>query len=212
MMGTIRFNKNLPSQTNSTIGHLEENLSSLFESLVIFEEELSKHTGKAAAALHEKMKDNMEFFSKAGSGLLYFANTVLNFVKAVEAADESTSGSGEGRSRAEFKYTFSENRVEGEIKLTAKSLENATKNFGNTINALEDLLTKFNELLDNVIFDTEFPWEDVDSVWNDGKNQIKNIIAHTETRLKDLTASSETLVTELERVDNLISAQMQRVK
>ncbi|HZH61957.1 MAG TPA: hypothetical protein VEY70_20785, partial [Metabacillus sp.] len=91
-MGTIRFNKDLPEKTHLLIIDLEGKFSLLLEHMVTFKQELDRHTGKAAVSLQEKMINNLTFFSKASSSLLYFADTVLNFVKAVEAVDESTGG------------------------------------------------------------------------------------------------------------------------
>lgn len=207
-MGTIRFNKDLPGKTHLLIIELEGKFSLLLEHMTTFKQELDRHTGKAAISLQDKMVNNLAFFSKASSSLLYFADTVLNFVKAVEAVDESTGGPAGSSSRAEINYTFSTSRIEDEVKLTPASLKQATDRFEGNMAALDEVLGDFHTLLDHVMFDTEFPWGDVADIWPEAKQEIFSIVGNARNRLEDLLKSARLLTEELQRVDNLISRQL----
>ncbi len=207
-MNTITFNKDLPGKTRSMISGLEEKFSTLLQQMTYFKAELDRHHGKAAVRLQEKMVKNLDFFSKFSSRLLYFADTVLNFVNAVAALDSAACATNTLTSRAEYQYTFSTNRFEEEVKLTPHALKDETEQFEGTLIAVDDLLTEFHTLLNQVIYETTFPWDDVDASWHSAKTQISSIIQMAKHRIEDMSKSAHLLIDELTRVDNLLSHQM----
>ncbi|MED2977820.1 hypothetical protein P4284_14065 [Bacillus swezeyi] len=213
MMGHFRFNKELSHKAAGTISQLESAFSHVFENMVFFREELDRHSGKAAAALQKKMSDNINFFSKASRSLLYFADSVRCFAKAVEMTDESDKPANvQPESRAERSHTFSTERVKSEIKITADSLHQATAKFETNLSTLEEALHHFDTMLREMMFETEFPWDDVDAIWSEAKSHIHSIITEIKKRVKELSKDAKKIIEELQRVDNLISQQLQRVK
>ncbi|MEC1563368.1 hypothetical protein [Bacillus haynesii] len=212
-MGHLRFNKELPHKASGTINQLESAFSHVFENMVFFREELDRHSGKAAAALQKKMNDHIGFFSKASSCLLFFADSVQCFAKAVEMTDESDQPvniSPEGRS--ERSYAFSAERVKSEISINARSLSQAAAKFESNLSTLDEVLNHFETMLRQMMFETKFSWSDVDHIWPEAKRQINAIISEVRKRLQELTKEADELIAELTRVDNLISQQLQRVK
>ncbi|BCE04581.1 hypothetical protein VJC19_00895 [Bacillus paralicheniformis] len=212
-MGHFRFNKELSHKAAGTISQLENAFSHVFENMVFFREELDRHSGKAAAALQKKMSDNINFFGKASSCLLYFADSVRCFAKAVELTDESDKPANvQPQSRSERNHTFSAERVQSEIKVNGESLHQATGKFESNLSTLDEVLHHFDTMLREMMYETEFPWEKFDDVWSDAKSHIKSIMTELKKRVKELSANAKNIIKELKRVDNVISQQLQRVK
>ncbi|SES12526.1 hypothetical protein SAMN04487944_11933 [Gracilibacillus ureilyticus] len=59
-------------------------------------------------------------------------------------------------------------------------------------------------MLDQVIFDTQFPWDQVDEIWPHAKIEIGYIILNARERLRELMDNAHGLIEELLRVDHLI--------
>ncbi|MDA7025201.1 hypothetical protein PJ311_01100 [Bacillus sp. CLL-7-23] len=209
----IRFNKDLSEEVRTTISDLEDAFSEVFENMVYFSEELDKHNGKAAKALQKKMSDHISFFSKASCCLLYFADSMQCFAKAVELTDASEElVNVTPVSRSERKHTFSAGRVEDEIKVNSESLNHAIGSFGSNLSSLDRVLHYFDNALRKMMNETEFPWEDVSKVWSDAKSQINSVITEIKNRVQELAVNAENIVKELSRVDNLISKQVANAK
>ncbi|XBO86208.1 hypothetical protein AAGG52_23885 [Bacillus licheniformis] len=211
-MGHLRFNKELPHKASGTINQLESAFSHVFENMVFFREELDRHSGKAAAAL-QKNERSHRVFQQGEQLSIIFADSVQCFAKAVEMTDESDQPvniSPEGRS--ERSYAFSAERVKSEISINARSLSQAAAKFESNLSTLDEVLNHFETMLRQMMFETKFPWSDVDHIWPEAKRQINAIISEVRKRLQELAKEADELIAELTRVDNLISQQLQRVK
>lgn len=213
MMGTFQFNKSLPSDTSRGINQLEDSFHIVFEQMIYFRKELDRHTGKAAIALRTKMDDHITFFSESTSSILYFAEVTNSFVKSLKLVDEGIMAcSVPPKTRAEQQYTFSQGRVEEEIRLNPASLKQATKTFQSNLTDFEDILTQFNTLLEKLLAHTRFPWDDVSGVWYDAKQIMGVIMQEAILRVNNILDNAEEFTGELERLDNLIASTMQQEK
>ncbi|MDY0404680.1 hypothetical protein P5G51_004035 [Virgibacillus sp. 179-BFC.A HS] len=208
-MGIIRFSKDLPPEISDNTVKLDNLFHDVFQNMVLFRDELSKHTGKAAHALKQNLDEQIDFFSQATCILMTFADCVKSFVVAVEATDEdSCSPATPMGTRSERQYQYSEAQAEEEIKLHPDPLEDATENFETRLADFESILIEFQALLDNVMANTEFPWGAVAEVWPEAKERIQYIVTEFRERVRGLINDTHNLIKELQRVDNLISTQI----
>lgn len=208
-MGTFRFGKDLPAEVSDTTSKLESSFHTVFEQMILFRDELINHSGKAASALYANLEEQIEFFSQATFILMSFADGVKAFMIAVEATD---AGAGVCAAplgtRAARQYQYSSAHAEDEIKLNPISLEEATNSFESNLQLFENILTDYDGMLDSIIADTKFPWEAVDEIWPDAKEHVRFIVTEFQERVSGLLKDSHNLIKELQRVDNLISAQI----
>ncbi len=205
-MGRFEFNKDLPEMVSANIRNMENTMISLYKPMVFFREELDSHTGKAIQALKTKMTEYIVFFGKVSSSLLLFGDTIMGFVSMVSSTDDSYClQTMPQNTRTEHQMVFSDVSTAEEIKLSSYSLKTAAKDFSTNIDALGQLLGEFNTLLNNVIFDTHFPWDDLASIWAEGKQQISFLVEALQGRVAELESDAEIIIKELERVDNVIS-------
>lgn len=209
----FQFNKGLPSDISRGISQLENSFHIAFQQMVYFRKELDRHTGKAAFALRTKMDDDISFLSKSANSMLYFADVINSFVKSLKLVDEGIMAcSVPLKTRAEQQYAFSPGRQESEIKLNAASLKDATKTFQTNLTNFQEILTHFNNLLEKMLGNTRFPWEDVSEVWHEAKQIIGVIMQEAIMRVNNLLNSAEEFFVELERLDNLIAFTIQHEK
>ncbi|MDY0405164.1 hypothetical protein P5G51_006890 [Virgibacillus sp. 179-BFC.A HS] len=208
-MGTFRFGKDLPAEVSDTTSKLESSFHTVFEQMILFRDELINHSGKAARSLYDNLEKQIKFFSQATFILMSFADSVKGFLMAVEATD---AGSGASTvsigTRASRQYQYSAANAEDEIKLNPESLEQATNSFESNLKLFETILTDYHGMLDSIIADTKFPWEAVDEIWPDAKEHVRFIVTEFQERVSGLLKDSHNLIKELQRVDNLISAQI----
>ena len=205
-MGTFKFNKDLPDMVSGSIQKLENTILAVYKPMVFFREELEKHSGEAVAALQTKLSKHIEFFNKGSSSLLYFADTIMNFVSMILGTDES--GEVETipqNTRAVQQYEFSYESMSDEIKLNAYTLKTAKKDFSTNLDSLSELLNEFEKILNDVIFHTHFPWGDVTEVWEEGKIQVNFLLTTFLKSVEELDSDADGIIKELERVDNLIA-------
>ncbi|MFJ7638188.1 hypothetical protein ACQKIC_10720 [Peribacillus sp. NPDC046944] len=205
-MGVFKFNKDLPDMVSGSVRKLEDTILAVYKPIVFFSKELENHSGEAVTALKTKLSNHIEFFNKASVGLLYFADTVMNFVSMILSTDES--GSVETvpqNNRAVQQYEFSYENMSNEIKLNAYTLKTAKKEFSSNLDSLNELLKDFEKLLNDVLFHTEFPWGDVADVWEEGKVQITFLLSTFLKSVEELSTDADGIIKELERVDNLIA-------
>ena len=205
-MGVFKFNKDLPDMVSGSVQKLEDTILTVYKPIVFFREELENHSGEAVSALKTKLNNHIEFFNKASVGLLYFADTVMNFVSMILSTDESGSvGTVPQNNRAVQQYEFSRENMRNEIKLNAYTLKTAKREFSSNLDSLSELLKDFEKLLNDVLFHTEFPWGDVADVWEEGKVQITFLLSTFLKSVEELSADADGIIKELERVDNLIA-------
>lgn len=212
-MGTFKFHKSLPDDTTTQARKMEESMDTVFEQLVYFREELEQHTGKAAISLRDELDEHIEFFSKASVGILNFADVIQAFVTEIALSDEGVLACAPPlQGRLEYQYSFSSSRIEQDIYLHPGALEQATESFESNLESLREILSSFNILIENIISKTHFPWDDVSDIWDASQEEISSVLQEAENRVTNLKKSSEGLIKELTRVDNLISHQMQMLQ
>lgn len=208
-MGTFQFDKGLPGEISSITAKMDDVFDVVFEQMVYFRQELELHSGKAANKMQKNMEEDIDFFSKASFSLMTFVETTKRFVTAVDEVDEGNDGSSASfATRAERQYEYSPAKAMNEIVMDPLPLEEATDGYASNLEDLDEMLTEFSEVLDNIIDNTKFPWAAVDEIWPDAKEQITFVINEFQDRVQKMMKESWTLIEELERVDSMISAQM----
>lgn len=212
-MGIFKFNKHLPNDVTTKMVIMEENIDVVFEQMIYFRRELDNHTGKAANALRNMMDDHIEFFSKASVAMLNFADVLQAFVTEMMLVDEGVLACAPPlHGRLEYQYSYSADRIEEEIYLNPAGLEQATDSFQSNLESLREILASFNTMIDEIVRETHFPWDEVSSIWDESKKEVNAILADAEHRVNELIKSSDNLVEELTRVDHLISQQIQMLQ
>jgi len=204
-MGLFKFNKDLESDMAAVISQLEGLFQEIFQQMYLFQEEIDEHSGKAVAGLSKNLGNEVEFMSKHATALLSLADVIRSFVKTMELVDEGEAATVRNTARAKWQYTFSPTRIKKEVKLTKAALESAVKSFKKNLSNLDELFHKFDRMLFQLINETKFPWSDMDSVWPDAKRKIRVVVDEAKERLETLIKDAGVLVTELNRVDEMLA-------
>lgn len=206
-MSQFKFNKRIPEHITKSIGQLEELFHHLIRQIIYFQEKLDRQSGKAASALKRNLNHHLQLMSKSAPILLNFADVMKSFMLMVESTDQGGSTFIMSTGRAEWQYSLSSERIEKEIKLDSKTMKGAALSFQNNVANIDELFAEFNTMLNEVISETQLPWDDFTSVWSEAHDRVKSITEETKKHIEKLTKETERFVQELNRLDHMAAQQ-----
>ncbi|MEI3614237.1 hypothetical protein [Pseudogracilibacillus sp. SO30301A] len=201
----LKYNKKLPDTIGKAIGELEEIFHQVFKQISYFQDKLDHQRGKAASSLKGNLKSHLELMSKSAPVLLNFADVMKSFMAMIESTDEEGSGFITPTGRAEWQYSLSTERIDEEIKLDASTMKAAALSFKSNIANMDELFTSFNQMINEVISETKFPWDDYTSIWVEAQKMVKSIMEETKNHIEKLVKEVKVFVQEMVRLDHMAS-------
>ncbi|GIO24155.1 hypothetical protein [Oceanobacillus sp. J11TS1] len=201
----FKFNKSLPDNVGKTINELEESFHQVFGYITYFQEKLDQQSGKAASSLKTNLNKHLELMGKSAPVLLNFVDVMKHFMLAMEAADEGNSVINSSTARAEWQYSLSSERIEDEVKVDEDIMREAALSFKFNVTNIEELFLSFKTMINEVISETNLPWDDFTSIWFEAEVKIESIVEKTKEHIEQLLKEVEAFVQEIVRLDTMAS-------
>lgn len=201
----LKFNKDLPASVGKEIGKLEEIFHQVFKQISYFQNNLELQRGKASSALRRNLNAHLELMGKSAPVLLNFADVIKSFMAMIESVDEGGSSPILPTGRMEWQYSLSSERIEEEVQLEATSLKEASLSFETNLLNMDELFSSFNTMINEVISETNLPWDDFTSVWREAQSKVESIMEETKKHIEKLLKEVKAFVEEISRVDHMTS-------
>ncbi len=201
----LKYNKKLPNTVGKTIGELEEIFHQVFKQISYFQDKLDHQRGKAASSLRGSLNSHLELMGKSAPVILNFADVMKSFMAMIESTDEEGSSFITPTGRAEWQYSLSTERIDEEIELDASTMKEAALSFKANITNMDELFSSFNKMINEIISETNLPWDDFTSVWAEAQDKVKSIMEETKNHIEKLLKEVKIFVQKIVRLDHMAS-------
>lgn len=201
----LKYHKRLPDMIEKRTSELEEVFHQVFKNITYIQGELEHQRGKASAALKKNVNSHLELMGKSAPVLLNFADVMKSFMAMMKSIDEDGSGLITPYGRAKWQYSLSSERVEEEVALEANSMESAAISLKNNVSNMDDLFSSFHTMLNEVMTETNLPWDDFTGIWSEAQDKVESIIEETKSHIEKLLKEVEAFVEEIVRLDHMMS-------
>lgn len=203
---TIR--RSLQGEVNQSIGKLENLLHQVFRQITYFQEKLDGQSGLAASKLKKSLNEHLEIMNKSANALLHFSDTVNSLIVAIESTDDGSTNIIMPRSRMEWQYSLSVERVEEEIVLAPGTMRQAALQFQTNLVNIDELFSEFTTLLNKVTEASHLPWGNFRGIWSEAIYKVEQIAEETTNQIQCLINDTNEFVYEMGRLDHMAGAAM----